>query len=73
MAKTSAELFTELSTTELVIIKDGLTVETDRLRSLLVSHPDSFPDLEQAYRFKVDLEYKVADIIEARLEEEKNA
>lgn len=75
MAKTSLELFSELTSTELVIIKDGLTMETDRLRSLLVqaSTEEMKATLDLVYRFKVDLEYKVADIIEAKLEEDKLA
>ena len=75
MAKTSIELFSELTSTELVIIKDGLTMETDRLRSLLVqaSTEEMKATLDLVYRFKVDLEYKVADIIEAKLEEDKLA
>lgn len=76
---TSTELFHELSTTELVQLKDAVDAELERLDRKVAEHstdPDLYP---QARVFagwrkqKQDLGWKLSVIIEARLEEEKRA
>ncbi len=73
----SSELLNELTTTELVQLKDGIDVEVERLDGKVKEHstdPDAYP---QARVFagwrkqKQDLSFKLSVIIEARLEEER--
>ena len=74
---TSTELFQELTTTELVQLKDGIDAEVVRLRGLADEHSDEPDRYPQARVFagwsrqKADLSFKLGVIIEARLEEER--
>lgn len=74
---TSAEYFAELSTTELVMLKDAIDVEVERLERLAKEHtddPDRYPQARVFAgwaRTKRDLSFKMGVIIEARLHEER--
>lgn len=77
MTITSTSLFAELSTTELVQLKDAIDAQVERLDAKVREHstdPDLYP---QARVFagwrksKQDLAWKLSVIIEARLSEEK--
>lgn len=74
---TSTELFQELTTTELVQLKDGMDAEVVRLRGLADDHFGDPQRQRQAQAFagwsrqKADLAWKLSVIIEARLEEER--
>ena len=71
----SIDLLLNLTSTDLTIIKDGLTVETDRLRKIATGYSqdktsDQFKDAMVALYTKVDLENTIAEIIEAKIAED---
>lgn len=73
---TSTELLSNLTSTDLVVIKDGLTVETDRLRRIAVGYSqdkesEQFKDALSALYAKVDLENAIEAIIEAKIAEDR--
>jgi hypothetical protein len=73
----SAELLSDLSTTELVQLKDGVDAEIGRLDNLVreaSNDPDTYPQAREFAGWrkqKVELGWKLSVIIEARLEEDK--
>lgn len=74
---TSTDLFNDLSTTELVQLKDALDAEIGRLDNHVREHsrdPETYPQARVFAgwrREKQDLGHKLSDIIEARLEEDR--
>ena len=77
MTITSTSLFAELSTTELVQLKDAVDAQVERLDAKVKEHSTD-PDLyTQARVFagwrksKQDLAWKLSVIIETRLDEER--
>lgn len=74
---TSTELLSDLSTTELVQLKDAVDAEIERLDSKVKEYSDEPDRYPQARVFagwraqKQDLGWKLSVIIEARLEEAK--
>lgn len=71
----SIDLLETLTATDLVIIKDGLTVETDRLRKIALGYSQDkdsqqFKDALEALYAKVNIENLIRDVIEARIAED---
>jgi hypothetical protein len=70
---TSTSLFAELTTTELVQLKDSVDVQVERLRKLIgeAVTRDGATTMAGWHKNKSDLSFKLSAIIEARLEEER--
>jgi hypothetical protein len=71
---TSNELLNELTTTELVILKDGVDVELarlDTLARLCVEQGVEFSSVIVKRNAVYELGWKMSSVIEARLAEEK--
>jgi hypothetical protein len=71
----SIDLLETLTATDLVVIKDGLTVETDRLRKIAIGYSQDkdsqqFKDALDALYAKVNIENLIGDAIEARITED---
>ena len=74
---TSTELLAELSTTELVALKDGIDLEVERLDKLARANTDDPENYPQAKVFigwrnaKFELAWKLSAIIEKKMDEER--
>ncbi len=69
----STALFAELSTTELVQLKDSIDVQVERLRKKIgeALTRDEAKHIAGWHKKISDLSFKLSAIIEARLEEER--
>ena len=79
MTITSTSLWNELTTTDLVQLKDAVDVQVARLKELVLQHSEDPAQYPQARVFagwhnnKSDLSNKLVAIIEARLNETLDA
>lgn len=69
---TSIELLAELTSTDLVVIKDGVDITADSLSELIKLYQDDelAKNLVSAYYAKTDLSNRLALIIETKIAED---
>jgi hypothetical protein len=74
---TSTELMSELTATELVMLKDGIDLEVERLDRLARQHiitPEGYPQASAIIGMrnaKFELAWKLSAVIESKIEEER--